>query len=595
VSPGDLLFGRFRVVEELGRGGMGVVYKATDAQLNDRVVAVKLLAAHLATDASAVARLKQEVIAAQGLQHPGVVRINTFHAEQGQAGFDMEYLDGATLAQHLSGDVPGSPFGPPATIERLPFVAGLVTQLAEVLDLIHGKDLVHRDIKPSNVMLVPRNDGGFAVKLLDFGIVHVEGGDLTGMVQPGTLSYMAPELVNGTGQASPASDLFALGAIVYLAITGEFSRFGPESDQPSSKVAGLPSSVDDPILSCLAARPDRRPKSAAALAGAVRAAAPRDPQPRPGRSGLSGALVAVVVVIGIVLVAVVGPKLFGGDETPPGPLVQTTPGEGTLPPGPAPLEPQTPAPSTLALGGEVIDQHGYELVTIEPGEFWMGSPSDEEDRVDDETRHRVRLTRGYALGATEVTQGLYEAVMGENPSSFKGDDRPVERVSWLEAVKFCNALSEREGLTPAYLISEDTRTWTREADGYRLPTESEWEYAARGGGSHLYSGSDDLGAVGWYSSNSSNTTHDVGSKRANGYGLYDMSGNVWEWVWDWYGGYRTVPDPTGSSTGSYRVYRGGSWYDNPRNARVANRYWVVPGYRYSDLGFRLARSIALAP
>ena len=291
------------------------------------------------------------------------------------------------------------------------------------------------------------------------------------------------------------------------------------------------------------------------------------------------------------LVAVVGPKLFGGDETPPGPLVQTTPGEGTLPPGPAPLEPQTPAPSTLALGGEVIDQHGYEMVSIEPGEFWMGSPSDEEDRDDDETRHKVRLTRGFAVGATEVTQGLYEAVMGENPSSFKGDDRPVERVSWLEAVKFCNALSEREGLTPAYRISGDTVTWTREADGYRLPTESEWEYAARGGGSHLYSGSDDLGAVGWYSSNSSSETHTVGELDANGYGLHDMSGNVWEWAWDWHGAYPsgTLTDPTGPSTGYRRVRRGGSWLNDPRNARVARR-GIDPGIRSYNLGFRLARS-----
>ena len=270
---GDLLFGRFRVVEEVGRGGMGVVYKATDEQLNDKVVAVKVLAAHLAKDASAVARLKQEVVAAQGLQHLGIIRVNQFYVETEQVGFDMEYLEGATLAQHLSGGVPDSPFAPPATPTRLPWVASLVAQLAAALDFIHDSGLVHRDIKPSNVMLVPRDDGGFAVKLLDFGIVHIQGGDLTGGAQPGTLSYMAPELINGTGQASPASDLFALGAVVYLALTGEFARFGPESDPPSSLVAGLPSSLNEPLRSCLAARPDRRPQTGTALDGVVRAAA----------------------------------------------------------------------------------------------------------------------------------------------------------------------------------------------------------------------------------------------------------------------------------------------------------------------------------
>jgi len=166
-------------------------------------------------------------------------------------------------------------------------------------------------------------------------------------------------------------------------------------------------------------------------------------------------------------------------------------------------------------------------------------------------------------------------------------------VSWLEAVKFCNALSELEGLTPAYRISGDTVTWNREAAGYRLPTESEWEFAARGGGSHLYSGSNDLDTVGWYGSNSGMTTHDVGGKQANAFGLYDMSGNVWEWVWDWYGGYPsgTEPDPTGPSTDYRRVYRGGSWFSIPRYARVAARGRNDPGRRLSILGFRLARSI----
>ena len=244
------------------------------------------------------------------------------------------------------------------------------------------------------------------------------------------------------------------------------------------------------------------------------------------------------------------------------------------------------------VGGAVIDRHGYEMVRIAPGELWMGSPSGEEDRRSNETRHRVSITQGFAIGTTEVTQALYEAVMGENPSRFKGGRNPVEQVSWHDAVKLCNRLSEQEGLQPAYRISGETVTWDRTANGYRLPTEAEWEYAARGGGEQVYSGSNDIGDVGWYSSNSGERTHEVGGKQANGWGLYDMTGNVWEWVWDWYGSYPSgaVTDPVGPSTGSSRVYRGGSWYRSPGSARVAYRSRIVPGLRGSYLGFRLARS-----
>jgi formylglycine-generating enzyme required for sulfatase activity len=275
---------------------------------------------------------------------------------------------------------------------------------------------------------------------------------------------------------------------------------------------------------------------------------------------------------------------------------------------------------TGGLGGSVIDAHGYEMVAIEAGEFWMGSPSDEKGRYDDETRHKVRLTRGFALGATEVTQGLYRAVMGSNPSteeykrvSLLGDDKPVQAVSWLDAVKFCNALSEQEGLTPAYRISGESVTWSREAAGYRLPTEAEWEYAARAGSSDRYAGTDSERETCRYA-NVSNpaakskfdwswdvfgcddghlTASDVGNYHANGWGLYDMTGNVWEWAWDWYGDYPsgTVADPAGPSTGSLRVRRGGSWDDRPRCARVAYRGRRGPGGRRSLLGFRLARSV----
>ena len=639
VSPGALLFGRFRVQEELGRGGMGVVYKATDEQLNNRVVAVKVLAAHLATNAGAVARLKQEVIAAQGLQYPGIIRINTFHEGQGQVGFDMEHLDGATLAEHLSGDVPGSPFAPPATIDRLPFVASIVEQIAEALDFIHEKKLVHRDIKPSNLMLNPRADGGFEVKLLDFGIVHVEGGDLTGVAQPGTLSHMAPELIDGTG-ASPASDLFALGKVVYLALTGEPAKFAFQSDPPSSKVAGLPSTVDDPILSCMAARPDRRPQTAAALAEVTRAAADeveaaarqevsrlavererreaeaqarrdaeeqaeqdrqaeeqarreaaveieRDPQPgsfrvSEARGILMIGLVIAVIVFGAVMIVVVGRKVVDADETPPDLLAQTTPGEVTPTPGHAPQEPQTPEPSTPEPVAESPNPAVIDWVLIPGGEFAMGSTDgwDNEKPVHDVTVASFEMSR------TEVTVAQYRTCVdaGEcttpntdsdycNWGQQDRDDHPVNCVDWPQARSFAS--------------------WA----GGRLPSESEWEYAARGGESHEYAGSSSLDTVAcWNRRESRLGTCPVKSKRANGYELYDMSGSVWEWVEDCgedsYSGAPTDGSARTSCSGSSRVIRGGSWWDSaPGVLGVAYRYWRKPFWSYDFLGFRLARDV----
>ena len=242
--------------------------------------------------------------------------------------------------------------------------------------------------------------------------------------------------------------------------------------------------------------------------------------------------------------------------------------------------------------GSILVQHGYEMVRIAPGEFWMGSPSEEEGRFDDETRHHVSMKRGFTLGTTEVTQALYEGVMGVNPSHFEGARNPVENVSWYDAVAFCNRLSDQEGLEPAYRISGETVTWDRSAEGYRLPTEAEWEYAARAGGEHVYSGSDDIDTVGWYHDNSGHRTHAVGEKQANDWGLYDMTGNVWEWGWDCFAPYprARVTDPVGPA-GSNRVRRGGSWFRHPRRARVAYRHSGDPESRNLLVGFRLARSV----
>jgi len=233
------------------------------------------------------------------------------------------------------------------------------------------------------------------------------------------------------------------------------------------------------------------------------------------------------------------------------------------------------------------------FVYIAPGTFMMGSPSSEEGRDTDETQHSVTLTRGFYLQTTEVTQGEWQRVMGNNPSYFSncGSDCPVEQVSWLDAVGYANALSRADGLSECYDSSGNVRGGGSiyACTGYRLPTEAEWEYAARAGttGSRY----DTLDQVAWHSGNSGLETHGVGELLANAWGLHDMLGNVWEWTHDWYGTYgSTVTDPVGASSGSNRVLRGGDRNDSAQNARSASRFSIAPAFRNDAFGFRLARS-----
>ncbi len=224
------------------------------------------------------------------------------------------------------------------------------------------------------------------------------------------------------------------------------------------------------------------------------------------------------------------------------------------------------------------------MVYVEPGTFTMGSPG-EADQDEDETPHKVTISSGYWICIYEVKQREYRAVINENPSSFKGDNLPVESVNWYDAVNFCEKLNEREAasLPPGYV--------------YRLPTEAEWEYAARGGKKSRgfkYSGGDDLAAVGWYVGNSGNVTHEPGTKLPNELGIYDMSGNVAEWCHDWYEKYGSAgqQDPSGAEeNNSYRVIRGGAWDGNPRGCRPADRDFYLPGSPNIDIGFR----VVLAP
>jgi sulfatase modifying factor 1 len=201
------------------------------------------------------------------------------------------------------------------------------------------------------------------------------------------------------------------------------------------------------------------------------------------------------------------------------------------------------------------------------------------------------------MSETEVTQAQYQAVMGRNPSYHSRDreaaDFPVENVSWFDAVEYCNALSQREGRTACYQVQDHNVTWPKACNGYRLPTEAEWEYAARAGKPTEYAGANDVKEVAWIGRNSGGRPHRVGTRNANAWGLHDMSGNVWEWVWDWHADSYTgaaTTDPRGPSDGAYRVLRGGAFLFGAVDARVAYRYRFGPTYRDGDAGFRLARS-----
>jgi formylglycine-generating enzyme required for sulfatase activity len=253
-----------------------------------------------------------------------------------------------------------------------------------------------------------------------------------------------------------------------------------------------------------------------------------------------------------------------------------------------------------------------DFVLIKGGTFTMGSPASEPERGTDETQHRVTVSDFY-IATSSVTQREYSRLMSNNPSEFKGENLPVENITWFDAIRYCNARSEREGLTAAYTVNGagnevSNVTWNRSANGYRLPTEAEWEYACRAGTATPFNTGNTItdrqancyNNYG-YNNNSSGrvtggyrgSTSPVNTYAANSWGLFDMHGNVADWCWDWHGEYgaSAQTNPTGPATGTLRINRGGGWNDFPKHIRSAYRAATPPLNGSFNLGFRLARNV----
>jgi formylglycine-generating enzyme required for sulfatase activity len=548
------LFGHYQILRTLGRGGMGVVYLALDTKL-ERRVALKVPHRKHAQDPGNRKRFLREARAAAKFQHPNFCPIFEIGEIDGQPYLTMAFIEGGTLASKLER---GQPWDQRKAAEA-------VRVVALALAKAHREGIVHRDLKPSNIMI--DDQGGLVI--MDFGLARrFEGADPTltaaGAVL-GTPSYMPPEQAEGhSARVGPRSDVYSLGVILYELISGRRPFEGSvvrvlamiltaEPATPSTHHPGV-----DPVLESICLK---------AMAKAIE---DRYPSMEEFAQALDGFLKAPAPV------------------APPAPP-PSTPEKTAVKPAIIPPKPD----ETL-----ITSSIGMRLKLIPAGRFFMGSrDGDAQAYGDEKPGHDVRLGAFY-LGETEVTQGQYRAVAGESPSHFKGsDDLPVERVSWRDAVRFCNALSQREGLSPYYRIEGEAVSvpdW--KGSGYRLPTEAEWEYACRAGpgGVGAFCFGDDVGQLGryaWYGTNSDGKTHPVGQKLANAFGLYDMHGNVLEWCWDGYARYDAKPavDPVGPLKAALRVIRGGSWRNNPRDCRSANRNRSAPVYRLSDLGFRVAR------
>lgn len=643
---GQVLDGKYLLLERLGVGGMGIVYRARRVHIGDEV-AVKVLHKQFVADASMLERFRREARAAAQLRHPNIVSIIDLSEARGAdapAYIVMELIEGESLRELLLREKSLAP-------ER---AVSLMRDICAGVGAAHRKGIFHRDLKPDNVIVLhPDEDREReTVKVVDFGIAKLRDAagvttlTQTGMVM-GTPYYMSPEQCRGESLDARA-DVYSLGAILYEMLAGEppFTAETPmglitrhlfDEVPPLPKISGVNSALESVIMRSLSKDREQRQRDAAEFARELHEAmqAPAvtlpaqtiaaheaqsvvQPEALPPTEVLDAnaaqaltldasahaapvptipaqvapSAATIVVSILLVLSLIIGLYLWGligrGRRQPvessamsPEPITVNKPA----------ISP-TPTTSDLRTGKNRI---GMEFVLIPAGSFMMGS---ENGSSDEKPVHRVTINYQFYMGKYEVTQAQWKQVMGSNPSYFNNCEQcPVEMVSWDDTQEFIRTLNKmNDGYT------------------YRLPSEAEWEYAARAGTTGDFAGI--LDSMAWYGNNSGrqyldvgeisrtdpnnydnrlkangNQTHLVGQKQANGFGLYDVLGNVWEWCEDLYHyDYNGAPSDGSAwinGGGQGRITRGGTWYATTNWCRLAARLNHTPDFRNSTVGFRV--------
>jgi formylglycine-generating enzyme required for sulfatase activity len=650
--------GKYRILKVLGHGGMGAVFLGEDPTLG-RQVAIKVMLPHLAQSRASQQRFLREAKTAAALQHDNVVPIFHVDEDRGAPYIVMPLLQGQALDERLQSSTPLT----------LSDILRIGRETARGLDAAHQAGLIHRDIKPANLWLEAPED---RVKILDFGLARAGSGESGLTQQGaiiGTPAYMSPEQTRGDVDAR--SDLFSLGVVLYRLSTGQQPFQGQDTvsilyavamNQPAPPVElnpELPPEWSALVMQLLEKDRDKRPANAAEVVQSIQALEKKLALPQMATDGtqmlgappggslkdasrgrpeadarrrrllLAGA--GLLLGLGLVVLLVVLAVRPGNRKAIPA-ETQVSEADRDLTAlrtlveaGDAKAEQRRAAvldycrkylgtPQAHQAAGllrqlpPLVNSIGMKLVPIPAGKFFMGSPSDERGRKDNEYRHEVHITRPFYLGMHEVTVGQFQAFVDathyqteaersgqgasrrfpndqwkfdvqtnwRNPGFAQTAEHPVVCVSWNDAVAFCAWLSKKEGAA------------------YGLPTEAQWEYACRAGTQTRFSSGDeesDLSRCAWYAGNAGLKTHPVGEKQANAWGLLDMHGNVAEWCQDWYGTYEglELKDPLRTNKGvkDDRVVRGGGWFGTAEGCRAAFRVRSAQSGRIDRIGLRV--------